>query len=401
MMKSEGLLSEETKNRAMGTSTMESIATELKRQQKDIDGLEKTNSSLREQLGRATSANQTLYSDNQSLLKKNTELETDLTKALQMNFTLKTNARESSSTISDLQSKLLEQSGIITSLNGTIATMSESDKILKENQKLTQTVETLRNEVSSTKDECAERIRLVKEESYKTIEAVNTYQKNLDGREAILHDREVSADSHIESRAQELYSARRQALEEEYIEKEREMRRSYTNKKMFLIGYFIYMSFYGIMVTLLQLGRSKRFTTDLFAAGKAIFGAGTWYVSGTKWIADHVAGMAKKIPNDTASAIVYGLLELIIFLIALALVAAVGWVLYKLIRFCYEEFGDVASLGYMMFSLSVIVWGIDQYGKWIPINTVLVYLICVVVFFGIRAYLKRYELRNPFKKKEE
>ena len=401
MMKSEGLLSEENKNRAMGTSTMESIAAELKRQQKDIDGLEKTNSSLREQLGRATSANQTLYSDNQSLLKKNTELETDLTKALQMNSTLKTNARESSSTISDLQSRLQEQSGIITSLNGTIATMSESDRILKENQKLSQTIESLRNEVSSTKAECAERIRLVKEESDKTIEAVNTYQKNLDDREAILRDREVSAETHIESRAQELYSARRQALEEEYIEKECKTRRSYTNKKMFLIGYFIYASFYGIMVTLLQLGRSKRFTTDLFAAGKAIFGAGTWYVSGTKWIADHVAGIAKKIPNDTVSAIVYGLLELIIFLIALALVVAVGWVLYKLIRFCYEEFGDVASLGYMMFSLSVIVWGIDQYGKWIPINTVLVYLICVVVFFGIRAYLKRYELRNPFKKKEE
>ena len=227
------------------------------------------------------------------------------------------------------------------------------------------------------------------------------YQKSLDEREAILHDREASAETHIESRAQELYSARRQALEEEYIEKEREARRAYTNKKMFLIGFFIYASFYGIMVTLLQLGRSKRFTTDLFAAGKAIFGAGTWYVSGTKWIADHVAGIAKKIPNETASAIIYGLLELIIFLIALALVAAVGWVLYKLIRFCYEEFGDVASLGYMMFSLSVIVWGIDQYGKWIPMNTMLIYLICVIAFLGIRAYLKRYELRNPFKKKKE
>ena len=170
---------------------------------------------------------------------------------------------------------------------------------------------------------------------------------------------------------------------------------------MFLIGFFIYASFYGIMVTLLQLGRSKRFTTDLFAAGKAIFGAGTWYVSGTKWIADHVAGIAKKIPNETASAIIYGLLELIIFLIALALVAAVGWVLYKLIRFCYEEFGDVASLGYVMFSLSVIVWGIDQYGKWSPMSTMLVYLICVIAFLGIRTYLKRYELRNPFKKKKE
>lgn len=363
MKKLKESLNENTINKAMGTPTMESIAEELKRQQKDIDGLE-----------------------------------SDLTKALKMNSILKTNARESSSTISDLQSKLLEQSGIITSLNDTIATMSESDRILKENQRLNQTAESLRSEVSSTKVECADRIRLIKEESFQTVEAAKTYQRSLDEREAILHDREVSADSHIESRAQELYNSRRQVLEEEYIEKERAIRRSYTNKKMFLIGYFIYASFYGIMITLLQLGRSKRFTKDFFTAAKSLIEAGTWYVSGTKWIADHVAGIAKKIPNDTASAIVYGLLELIIFLVALALVAAVGWVLYKLIRFCYEEFGDVISLGYMMFSLSVIVWGIDLYGKWIPVNTVLIYLICVVGFLGIRVYLKRYELRNPFRR---
>lgn len=176
--------------------------------------------------------------------------------------------------------------------------------------------------------------------------------------------------------------------------------RDFEIKKTALIGFFIFSSLYGILITLLQLGRSKRFTGDLVGASGAVFGAIKWYVL---LIWDWSGGVGKwvsgAIENPAWHKVVYVTVVIILLVIFIGWIAfGVGYGIHKLVPFLYRKFGDVVTLSYFIVSLSLIVWIVDIFGKHMPINAALMYMVCLIGYFGTRWFISRKNIGNPFRR---
>ena len=261
----------------------------------------------------------------------------------------------------------MKKTETITSLNGRIATLSDSDLILRRNKELETESKSLKDRISQTESAADDRIALIQKECRQTSNAVDEYKQILDKREADLRKKEEDIEGFIFQKASEKAAEAKRVLEAGYEQKKKEVVRDFEIKKAALLGFFIFSSLYGILITLLQLGRSKRFTGDMVGAGGAVFGAIKWYVL---LIWNWSGGVGKWV----------------------------GYGLYRLVPFLYRKFGDVVTLSFFLVSLSVIAWIVDIFDKHIPINVVLMYVVCLIGYFGIRWFISRKNIGNPFRR---
>ena len=294
----------------------------------------------------------------------------------------------------------MKKTETITSLNGRIATLSDSDLILRRNKELETESKSLKDRISQTESAADDRIALIQKECRQTSNAVDEYKQILDKREADLRKKEEDIEGFIFQKASEKAAEAKRVLEAGYEQKKKEVVRDFEIKKAALLGFFIFSSLYGILITLLQLGRSKRFTGDMVGAGGAVFGAIKWYVLLIwNWSGGVGKWASRAIENPTWHKVVYVTVVILLLVIFIGGIAfRVGYGLYRLVPFLYRKFGDVVTLSFFLVSLSVIAWIVDIFDKHIPINVVLMYVVCLIGYFGIRWFISRKNIGNPFRR---
>ena len=146
---------------------------------------------------------------------------------------------------------------------------------------------------------------------------------------------------------------------------------------------------YGTLCTLFAAARSETFISDF----KAFFGV-IW--SFIRLCADKVFQVAKwaaqvgdMIPQPTVSAIVHWLIQIIL---VVGVAVGVGFLLFiggeKLYSGYKEHFADQISLAELLISFAVVVFFAEPIREALPVNLLLLLLICHGACMGIRQYIK-------------
>lgn len=146
---------------------------------------------------------------------------------------------------------------------------------------------------------------------------------------------------------------------------------------------------YGTLCTLFAAARSETFISDF----KAFFGV-IW--SFIRLCADKVFQVAKwaaqvgdMIPQPTVSAIVHWLIQIIL---VVGVAVGVGFLLFiggeKLYSGYKEHFADQISLAELLISFAVVVFFAEPIREALPVNLLLLLLICHGACMGIRKYIK-------------
>ncbi len=277
---------------------------------------------------------------------------------------------ELSSENSELVKELRSKSEMIKSLNARIGTLSESDKVLKQNAELKQLNEQIREEaetmVWSVKEEYSQRERLLAQ----TQAAADQARKDAEATRS--RQNEI-----VEEKAAQAYSSRKEALE-----------RAYKAKTGSYHGFLIGCLLYGLLTTVFTAVRSERFVSDFI---DFFTGLWAWICSAARsvWqLGQAAAELGDKIQNLTAAVVVHWLLLVVVVGgIGAAVLGGLLWGVKKLLDFYKENYADTQSLVVFIISLAVVVFFAEPIREYIPLNLLLLLLMVHIAYMGVRWYL--------------
>ena len=339
------------------SSTQESSLQLIEEQSQAIAELEGQNTSLQQQLSEAKRiGSENLASATAAAEKKIAELQSELQKRKQ-------NEQQQSEEIVRLLNRL--------------ELLSNSDLQLKEAEKL-QAEARAKNEESQRNLTAA---RNAEDAAHRKVAAAW-----VQSQEAEKAKRE--ADRLAEERTQEIEASAR--------------RKAHTNE-LYYRGWLAAAMGYGVLVTVFAAIRSKAFIFDFKAFFVAIWGflslAWEKLLLGASW----AAGVADKIPNEIAATILHWVILVIIVGVALAVVAGgLIWLVSVVVEFYryagdgYDRgtsFADNITLAELLVSLAALVFFAEPIRAKLPINLLLLFVLCHAAYIGIRWLVKRYGSR--------
>lgn len=331
-----------------------SSSTELLRQQRErITELEGLNTSLQQQLSEAKMiGSENLASATAAAEKKITELQSELQKRKQ-------NEQQQSEEIVRLLNRL--------------ESLSNSDLQLKEAEQ----------KLAAAKAQNEESQRIL------------TTARNSNAAA----DRKVAAARAETSKAEAAQRAADRLADERSQEIEARAKEKAKSNEYYYRGWLAAAMAYGILVTIFTAIGSKAFTSDFLAFWEAVWVGITWtwdkLLLGASW----AAGVANYIPQEIAATILYWVILVILMGVALVivgvgLIAAVGKVFefYQYAGDPYDKgdsFADNVTFAELLVSLAALVFFADPIRDKLPINLLLLFILCHVAFIGLRWMLKK------------
>ena len=278
---------------------------------------------------------------------------------------------ELSSTNSTLMSELRKKSETIRSLNEQIGKLSESDNVLKQNERL----EREKQEAIQRADTVVQNCKAEYEQKVRELDRQKNRAERMEQDAKVAMARQQAL---IRANAEAMSKAERSRLESQYKAKT-------AGYEGVMLGSLLY----GTLCTLFAAARSETFISDF----KAFFGV-IW--SFIRLCADKVFQVAKwaaqvgdMIPQPTVSAIVHWLIQIIL---VVGVAVGVGFLLFiggeKLYSGYKEHFADQISLAELLISFAVVVFFAEPIREALPVNLLLLLLICHGACMDIRQYIK-------------
>lgn len=277
----------------------------------------------------------------------------------------------------ELMNELRSKSEMIKSLNEKIGTLSESDKVLKQNAELKQLNEQLRKEQQATEQRAGAMVLSVKEEYARKERQLAQTQAAADRARAEAEATRSQQAELVKEKAAQAYSSRKEALEREYQGKT-------LLYQTFLVGCLLY----GLLTTVFTAVRSTRFRGDFIEFFTGLW-SGVCWLSGAVWeLGQAAAGLGDKIPQPVAAAAVHWLL---LILVVGGIAAAVGvglfWGIKLLLDFYKADYADIGSLAAALIALAVAVFFAEPIRDIVPINLILLLILVHAAYIGVRWYV--------------
>lgn len=342
----------EAKRSSEGPSS--SSSTELLRQQRErITELEQANASLRQQLSEAQRiGSENLASATAAAEKKIAELTSELQRRKQN------------------EQQLSEQLETQLKLN---ASLSNSDLQLKEAE------------------------RLQEEARAKNAESQRKLTAAMSAEEAA--HRKI-ADAWVQSQEAEKAKAEAERLAEERTQEiEASAKKKAHTNELYYRGWLAGAMGYGFLVTVFSAIRSETLVGDFKAFFLAIWGFLSLAWEKLLLGANTAAGLADKVPQEIAATILHWVILVVIVGFALAVFAGgLLWLVTHIVEF-YRYAGDGYDNGYsfadnitlaeLLISLAALVFFAEPIRAKLPINLLLLYILCHAAFIGIRWLTKK------------
>lgn len=182
----------------------------------------------------------------------------------------------------------------------------------------------------------------------------------------------------IRAKAEAMSKAERSRLESQYKAKT-------AGYEGVLLGSILY----GTLCTLFTAARSETFINDFQAFFGAIWNVARLCADKVLQVAKWAAQVGDMIPQPMVSAIIHWLIQIIL---VAGVAVGVGFLLFiggeKLYSGYKEHFADQISLAELLISFAVVVFFAEPIREVLPVNLLLLLLICHGVYMGIRQYIK-------------
>lgn len=269
----------------------------------------------------------------------------------------------------------------------------QTQTLLSENQKLRSQVQQLtdKNERLNGSDEQLKRAEELKKQS----EQREKQSKEREKQATITADKAMqeasAAIARAKQREEEAQRAKNSAEYHRNNEKsliEQEAKKLNQWFKAEWSGMLVIIAAYGILVTLLTIGKSERCLNDLLAAGKVM---GGFFVGVYKVIAFFVGGaesIGERISQPVVATIVGDILSI------LSVVVCVGVLLVgfyfggkKLLECISEHCCDEMTPVVMLVSLAILVW----FAEHMPWNIIAMFIGCMAIYITVRWYIDGYK----------
>lgn len=274
---------------------------------------------------------------------------------------------ELSSTNSTLMSELRKKSETIRSLNEQIGKLSESDNVLKQNERL----EREKQEAIQRADTVVQNCKAEYEQKVRELDRQKNRAERMEQDAKVAMARQQAL---IRANAEAMSKAERSRLESQYKAKT-------AGYEGVMLGSLLY----GTLCTLFAAARSETFISDF----KAFFGVIWSFADKVFQVAKWAAQVGDMIPQPTVSAIVHWLIQIIL---VVGVAVGVGFLLFiggeKLYSGYKEHFADQISLAELLISFAVVVFFAEPIREALPVNLLLLLLICHGACMGIRQYIK-------------
>ena len=339
------------------------------------------------------------------------ELEKNLQAQIEINSEQQKTISELSSEKLILKSEVQKKSETIISQNEQIEKLSESDLVLKRNEKLEKENTRLQNLVKITKEEAGAKVEVAKKMAQEDINSIrNDYAVKVSGlnerqdavgrRETLVSTRENNLNAEIRNKATNMVRAeidalasvasnQRKQLQEAYATKNNKLQRKYKQLKAGYRGVVFVNLFYSIITTILTAIKTEVIGNDFKAFIKAICGAiQTLFL----WSIDagtFVAKLGDMIPNMVVGNIVHWMLLVIV---SVGIVGGAGVLIFivakKYVKYFKEKQMDEISVYVGLLIFAFILFVADFIKSIVSINLIVVAIVIFVGYTVVRGIIQ-------------
>lgn len=154
---------------------------------------------------------------------------------------------------------------------------------------------------------------------------------------------------------------------------------------------------YGTLCTLFTAARSEAFISDFKAFFVTIWSflqlSAEGVLKGAKWAAQ----LGNMIPQPTIATLVHWLIQIVVIV---GVTGGAGVLLFiggeKLYNGYKEHFADKISLAELLISFAVVVFFAEPIREVLPVNLLLLLLLCHGAYIGIRQYIKGWRIARGY-----
>lgn len=286
---------------------------------------------------------------------------------------------ELSLTNSTLMNELRKKSETIRSLNEQIGRLSESDNVLKQNERL----EREKQEAIQRADTVVRNCKAEYEQKIRELD------RQKDRAERMEHDAKTAMarqQDFIRAKAETMSKAERIRLESQYKAKT-------AGYEGAMLGSLLY----GTLCTLFTAARSEAFISDFKAFFVTIWSflqlSAEGVLKGAKWAAQ----LGDMIPQPTIATLVHWLIQIVVIV---GVTGGAGVLLFiggeKLYNGYKEHFADKISLAELLISFAVVVFFAEPIREVLPVNLLLLLLLFHGAYIGVRQYIKGWRIARGY-----